>query len=379
MPRIISGMARIRLHLCLLLLTTLAAAAQTPPVQSTPAQSNSAWTLQSSHTTASLRGIHAVNSRIAWASGTGGTILRTLDGGRHWRPCATPPNAAKLDFRAVWAFDARTAWAMSSGPGNLSRLYKTTDGCEHWTLLVTNQAPNGFWDAMQFFDKDWGYILGDPVDGSFVLLNTIDGGKTWERVYKRRLSAPSGSGVFAASNSSLDMNPVAPCYFGSGGTAGAFVHFTRPWDKKVKWYKSAVPLDSGSSSSGVFAVAVGKARYVGSSPYRLKNVRLIQHVIAVGGDYTQPNNPTGTAAWSTDGGLHWHAATHPPHGYRSTVAWDAQNHAWITAGTNGSDISFDNGRTWQPLGNGNWNAISLPFIVGPKGRIGRLNPARLPK
>jgi hypothetical protein len=53
--------------------------------------------------------------------------------------------------------------------------------------------------------------------------------------------------------------------------------------------------------------------------------------------------------------------------------------AWITAGTNGSDISRDDGRTWQPLDNGNWNALSLPFVVGPNGRIGRLNPAALPK
>ena len=51
---------------------------------------------------------------------------------------------------------------------------------------------------------------------------------------------------------------------------------------------------------------------------------------------------------------------------------------WITAGTNGSDISRDDGRTWQPLDDGNWNALSLPFIVGPNGRIARLNPLPCP-
>jgi len=40
-------------------------------------------------------------------------------------------------------------------------------------------------------------------------------------------------------------------------------------------------------------------------------------------------------------------------------------------------ISRDDGRTWQPLDNGNWNALSLPFIVGPKGRIARLNPSAI--
>jgi hypothetical protein len=61
------------------------------------------------------------------------------------------------------------------------------------------------------------------------------------------------------------------------------------------------------------------------------------------------------------------------------VQWGESIHAWITAGTNGSDISRDDGKTWQPLDDGNWNALSLPFIVGPKGRIARLNAAALPK
>jgi len=102
------------------------------------------------------------------------------------------------------------------------------------------------------------------------------------------------------------------------------------------------------------------------------------HFIAVGGDYAKPNESAGTAAWSDDSGRTWTASATPPHGYRSTVQWSESEKLWITAGTNGSDISRDDGRTWQPLDNGNWNALSLPFIVGPKGRIARLNPSAIP-
>jgi hypothetical protein len=35
------------------------------------------------------------------------------------------------------------------------------------------------------------------------------------------------------------------------------------------------------------------------------------------------------------------------------------------------------GYSWQPLDNGNWNALSLPFVVGPHGRIGKLNAEAL--
>ena len=58
-----------------------------------------------------------------------------------------PDGAEKLDFRSVWAWDAQTAIVMSSGPGEQSRLYKTTDGCAHWTALATNKDASGFWDG----------------------------------------------------------------------------------------------------------------------------------------------------------------------------------------------------------------------------------------
>src|SRR3546814_2569051 len=45
-----------------------------------------------------LRGISAVDADVAWASGAKGTVLRTLDGGRHWRHIVVP-GADELDFR----------------------------------------------------------------------------------------------------------------------------------------------------------------------------------------------------------------------------------------------------------------------------------------
>jgi hypothetical protein len=101
-------------------------------------------------------------------------------------------------------------------------------------------------------------------------------------------------------------------------------------------------------------------------------------LVAVGGDYSHPNDESSTAAFKLDFDKPWTASATPPHGYRSTVQWSESEKLWITAGTNGSDISRDDGRTWQPLDNGNWNALSLPFIVGPKGRIARLNPSAIP-
>jgi photosystem II stability/assembly factor-like uncharacterized protein len=361
-------------------LATLAAICLLPAIALGQVEKSGPWEMQSSGTTASLRGIHAVGGGVAWASGTNGTVLRTEDSGYMWQSCAMPAGAEKLDFRGIWAWDANTAIVMSSGPGDQSRLYKTTDGCSHWTLLYTNPDKDGFWDAIQFWERtgvalgdEEGVILGDPVQGRFARFDLEERGSKISRSKDlNETPALNGEGAFAASNSSVAMgkrfqkgiNPII--WFGTGGKSGPRVHRLEGTFAEVaaykpalsvhKWTSVAVPLASGTDASGVFSLAF----------------RDEQHGLAVGGDYTKPSESAGTAAWTDDGGQRWTATEKPPHGYRSTVAWDADAKAWIAAGTNGSDISYDDGKTWQPLDDGNWNALSLPWIVGPKGRIAKL-------
>jgi hypothetical protein len=129
-----------------------------------------------------------------------------------------------------------------------------------------------------------------------------------------------------------------------------------------------------TESSGIFSLTFDVI--VSNHSYSIK------HGIAVGGDYLKPNDSARTAAFTTDGGKTWQAATTPPHGYRSAVAYDPTTRTWITVGPNGTDISTDDGRNWHPLHPTNhdapdadqhWNALSLPYAVGPHGRIGILH------
>jgi hypothetical protein len=55
------------------------------------------------------------------------------------------------------------------------------------------------------------------------------------------------------------------------------------------------------------------------------------------------------------------------------VAWDDALHAWIAVGPNGSDVSRDDGHKWERFDSGEWNALSLPWVAGPKGRLASLN------
>jgi photosystem II stability/assembly factor-like uncharacterized protein len=358
------------------------------------------WVMQDSGTTAGLRGIDSVDGKIAWASGTGGTVLRTIDGGAHWLKCATPgPDGETLDFRGIQAWDATTAIVMASGPGEKSRLYKTADGCKNWTLLFQNpDSPDGFLDSFWIDEHGDGLLLGDPVRGRFAVFWTHDRGLSWQRDSSPDLGEDANElGGFAASNSLIlhglsDNGPAlgVPVVFGVGGKGGAFLfshsistncttmiaHDDPEECKKLQysaWQQIPVPIAHGSESAGIFAVGLHQNF---AHPARMTNeqqkIGFKQVWIAVGGDYSKPHESVGTAAWSDDQGKDWFASKTPPHGYRSSVAWSIDLNAWIAVGTDGSDVSRDDGYTWQPVDDGNWNALSLPFVVGPKGRIARI-------
>ncbi len=351
------------------------------------AHAEAQFDIEDSHTTASLRGIHNVGGGVAWASGTNGTVLRTEDGGYLWQTCTIPPGAEKLDFRGIQAFDENTAIVMSSGTGDLSRLYKTTDGCQTWKLLFTNPDKEGFWDAIQFHDRNFGVLLGDPVDGKFVVMLTFDGGQKWEKQTLKSTADINGEGAFAASNSSLLLSSSNSRSFGTGGPGGSRIVSLSagPTDvyegdvsktKRPPWGAgqdaAQLPTHNRTDSSGVFSIAEANHG---------------METVVVGGDYKRPDERTDTA-WRYDFTRYeqathssWIAAITPPHGFRSAVAYDITQKLWITVGPNGTDISADDGKNWQSLkpsgydppdADKNWNALSLPFVVGPHGRIGRL-------
>jgi photosystem II stability/assembly factor-like uncharacterized protein len=314
------------------------------------------WQPQTSGTTASLRGISAVSATVAWASGTKGTFLRTIDGGATWHAGAAK-GAADMDFRSIRAIDENTAVTISSGEGPLSRVYRTVDGGGTWALAYTNPDATGFFDSVGFWDDAHGILLGDPVKGRFTVMTTADGGVNWHR--EKGPAAGAKEGAFAASGGCLFLRGTREAWFSTGGPGGARVFHSM--DGGETWSVAKTPVRSDSPNAGIFSWAFSSAL----------------HGAAVGGDYKNEKDITGNIAITEDGGKSWSAPTAPvPGGYRSAVAYVAPRKMWIAAGPSGSDVSLDGGKSWKPFDSAAYNAVSFTadgagWAVGPNGAVAK--------
>jgi len=318
-------------------------------------QGPTSWTLQSSGVTARLRGVSAASNRVVWASGSDGTIIRSQDGGETWQRLVVP-DAATLDFRDIDAVSDRTAYALSIGPGDASRIYKTSDAGKTWTLQFRNDDPKAFFDAMAFADARRGFAFSDSVEGKFVVLRTEDGGARWSRIPESALPAAlPGEGAYAASGTNV---VVRGDLVWIGTTASRVL---RSADGGRSWSVAQTPIPTGPSA-GIFSVAFADA----------------SHGVIVGGDYKKEPEAIDNLAVTADGGRTW-SLVKGLSGYRSAVAYvPGSNRTIVAVGPSGADVSSDGGRTWNAEPGQGFHAIGFApgsrvgWAVGETGRIARI-------
>lgn len=321
------------------------------------------WKVQTSGLDTNLRGISAVYTpdkksvAAAWAVGSNGVVLRSLDLGKGWKRLHVSGGDA-LDFRGIVAFDAKSAYVMSIGKAGQSRIYKTSDGGESWKLQYSDSRPDFFLDAIACKSEKQCLAVGDSLDGKFLMLETTDG-EHWTQLPAEHMPAPRpGEGSFAASNSNISLSG-SEIFVVTGVMTARILHSA---DSGHSWTVMEVPIVHGNESSGIFSIARAETD---AGPV----------LVAVGGDYQDVKRASAVAATSLDRGKTWKLAAQQPGGFRSAVA-AVDRTTFVAVGPSGEDISVDRGAHWKPIGSLNLNAVTIldsqyGWAVGPNGTVAR--------
>lgn len=310
----------------------------------------------------SLRGLSVVNDKVAWVSGSKGHVACTKDGGRTWN-WQQVKGFEQSDFRDIEAFSDKEAVIMSSGTPAL--ILRTADGGLSWQVKYHNRDTSVFFDAMDFRGK-YGCIMGDPINGRFVIFETFDLGMTWkQRDPSRSPTGRTGEAAFAASGTCFIINKSGlmrnnELMMVSGGSS-ANLMYALSTDKK--WIQQSIPITHGQSSTGAFSVVTDS-----------------KHWVVVGGDYTHDQHTDSTACFSDNAGKTWKIAKQTP-GFQSCVEYISGS-KYISTGTAGTWYSKDGGLTWQKIDGNSFNVCAkaksgkLILLAGNNGRIAFYTPPK---
>ncbi|WP_316765491.1 oxidoreductase [Pedobacter frigiditerrae] len=307
-------------------------------------------------TNTSMRGLSVLSDSVAWVSGSGGYVGKTLNGGKTWE-WMQPKGYEKLDFRDIQAFDNLKAIVVNAG--SPAYILSTVDGGKTWREAYKNTDSAIFLDGMDFWDAQQGIIFGDPIKNKMQLLKTTDGGLTWQDIsanLKQELSV--GEAGFAASGTTIRTGQGGRVWIASGGSKSK-IYFSSNYGYKWKVYDC--PIIQGESSTGPFSIAFYDAR----------------NGITVGGNYLKDKESTNNVLVTKNGGKTWEKPLRPVLGYRSAVEYFNSKICFAT-GSSGTDYSLDGGNTWTNISTQNFNALqkakkgNLVLLTGNKGNIYQL-------
>lgn len=298
-----------------------------------------------SGTKTSIRGLSVVNDRVIWASGSKGMVAQSTDSGKSWKWIQVK-GFEKTEFRDIEAFDNKTALIM--GITQPAVILRTTDGGENWKEVFRDTSKEIFLDAMEFWNQESGIIIGDPVASHFLILRTLNGGRSWFRSTITP-EADSGEACFASSGTNIRKLRKREVMFVSGGLSSHL--FLR--DKKI-----AIPILQGTESTGANSVAV-------------KTNKIF---IITGGDFLNKDSIKGNCAITKDAGKTWIIPKTPPSGYRSCIEF-INGRSWITCGLNGVDHTNDDGNNFISISPEGFHVCrrakkgNSVFLAGGGGRI----------
>ncbi len=171
----------------------------------------------------------------------GDGVYKSEDGGRTWRNMGLK-TSEHIGMVAIDPRDSKVVYVAAQGPlwseGGERGLYKTIDGGESWTKILSGEKHAGVNDVTldprnpeillattwQRHRHVWGYIAGGPESA---LHRSTDGGKTW----KKLTSVPEGEGRIGLARSPSSPDIVYAIVEAANDRGGTF----RSVDNGVSW------------------------------------------------------------------------------------------------------------------------------------------------
>lgn len=289
-----------------------------------------------------FRGLDAVSRTEAWISGESlsggaGKVFHTTDGGRSWLD-VTPPGTDGLSLRDV-EVTPKAVHVLAIGPGEDSRIFRTTDDGATWTEAFRNPDPAAFYDCMDFYPGGRvGLAVSDPVGGKLRILRTTDAGVTWSVLPSAGMPASDNEFGFAASGNCL-VTAGRSAYLITGGSQSRAI---RSDDLGLTWTATETGIPAGEAAGG-FAGDFGTPR----------------RGIAVGGDFADPSDTTDSAAYTRDGRT-WRLGedlTHVGEDVAMVRGWKVAIASGNYGGSTGTSLTTDGGATWTRLSDVGFHAL----------------------
>jgi len=237
---------------------------------------------------------------------------------------------SKLELRSI---AANSKYIYLLGIGNPAFLYQISKNSNEIKLVYQENHDKVFYDSMQFWNETDGIAIGDPIEDTFSIIITRNGGNSWKKIASQKIpKLKNGEAAFAASNSNIVLRDNKT-WIVSGGKESRV--FYSPNKGKI-WEVYDTPIVKGKEMTGIFTADF----------YDPKNG------FVAGGNYEKPDQNFGNKAITTDGGQSWKLVgenTGP--GYISCVQYFPKSNGkkMITVGATGIHYTFDGGETWSQL------------------------------
>lgn len=236
----------------------------------------------------------------------------------------------KLEFRSI-AQTSKDIFLLSIG--NPALLYQVSKKTQKVKLVYKEVNEKVFYNSMKFWNDKEGIAIGDPIEDTFSIIITRDGGETWAKLLSDKLPTNAkGEVAFAASDSNIVIKGD-DTWVVSGGKKARVFHSP---NKGKTWKVIETSIVQGKTVTGIFTADFYDSK----------------HGFIAGGDYELPKQNFDNKAFTSDGGQTWElTGQNQGFGFASCIQYVPGSNAkqLVCVGAMGIHYSKDAGKTWAQL------------------------------